>query len=168
MLYTEDGKFHISALESDYVQELRKLRNLPEVWNYLANPLLINEVIQENWFRSMSLDPTKQYFTITRDGELVGCIWYDEWDQTNASCRVGIFIHPKYQRKGIAKRVMKVFMDFLLNDMNMNRVWLLVRTDNMPAFNLYIHLGFKVEGTQKNAIYRNNKWHDYIMMAVTK
>ena len=140
------------------------MRNKSEIWKNLSNSSLVNELEQERWFESQSLDPTKQYFSIMVDNKMVGCMWYHDWDRINSSCRVGIFIHPDHQKKHIAYHSLKVFIKYLHEDLNIHRIWLLVLKENKPAIKLYKKLGFIKEGTQSQAVFRDGKYHDYLMM----
>ena len=51
---------------------------------------------------------------------------------------------------------------------NMNRLWLLVLETNKRARNLYSKMGFKEEGCQRNAIFKNGIYVDYHMMSILK
>jgi len=174
MIYSKDGLIKIESLKKEQIEELRKMRNLPDVWKNLSNPFEINELEQERWFTTQSLDPSKQYFTLmifnpeTTEFDMVGCVWYDEWDRTNSSCRVGLFIHPYFHRRKIGKRSLEAFIEFLQKDMNIHRIWLLVMRENKIAKKLYDRLGFLAEGIQFEAIFRNGVWHDYVMMSLLR
>ena len=170
MIYTDDNEFFIGSLVYQDIQKLRELRNYPYIWKFLSNPFEVNELEQEKWFEKMSLDQTKQYFLIksTQDEDIAGCVWYDEWDRTNSSCRIGIFISGQYQKLKVATRVMEAFIGYLREDMNIHRIWLLVMDTNKPAIKLYNKLGFVKESVQHEAIYRGGKYHDYLMMSLIK
>ena len=151
-------------LEKNQINQLRLMRNKPEIWKNLSNSALINQLEQENWFASQSLDPTKQYFAIMQDNKMAGCMWYHDWDRINSSCRVGIFIHPKFQQQNIGYHSLKTFIKYLHEDLNIHRIWLLVLKYNKPAIKLYKKLGFIKEGTQSQAVFRDGRYHDYLMM----
>jgi diamine N-acetyltransferase len=50
----------------------------------------------------------------------------------------------------------------------MNRLWLLVLENNEPAKNLYKKMGFVNEGVQRQAIFKEGQYHDYIMMSLLR
>jgi len=156
----------IIILEEKHIQNLRKARNMRAIWHYLSNSFLINEIQQIEWFKKQSLDNTKQYFVILVKDEFAGCIWYEEWDKINRQCRIGLFIHPKFQRKNIGYKISKLFLNYLFNDLNLHRIWLLCLESNKKAIKLWEKLGFKEEGIQKEAIWRDGKYHNYIMMGL--
>ena len=47
-----------------------------------------------------------------------------------------------------------------------HRLWLLVAAYNQRARNLYTKLGFKEEGIQREGLYKNDQYFDYIMMSM--
>ena len=48
----------------------------------------------------------------------------------------------------------------------MHRVWLAVLSTNKIAYNMYQKHGFKEEGVYREAVFRDGKYHDYIIMSV--
>ena len=50
----------------------------------------------------------------------------------------------------------------------MNRLWLLVLENNEPAKNLYKKMGFVNECVQRQAIFKEGQYHDYIMMSLLR
>lgn len=158
----------ILPLEKRHLESLRRLRNNPQIWRCLTSVLPIDPKSQIDWFEQLCSDKSRRYFAIEKNGEFVGMVRTKEWDQINQSVIVGIDILPNHQRQGIATRAYNLFLDYLFNHANINRVWLLVAEFNKPALNLYRKLGFKKEGVQRQALFRDGKRHDYIMMSLLR
>lgn len=159
----------LKSLEKKHLDKLRVLRNDRETNYYLTSVIPINEEMQEDWFKRISLDPTKIYMAIEgMKGEFIGLVRNDEWDKINRSIRIGIDIAPEYRRQGYASEAYDLLFEFYFNNLGINRIWLLVVVYNKAAISLYEKLGFKIEGKQRQAIYRNNKFNDYIMMSILK
>jgi RimJ/RimL family protein N-acetyltransferase len=160
-------KVFMDTVNEEDLEVLRVMRNSGSTWKYLSNTFQINQQNQIKWYIDQSLDLTKQYFLIRqlKTNSAVGCVWFDDWDRINSHCRIGIFIADGYKRRGYALDSLQGFIDYLHNSLNIHRVWLLVHEDNEAARNLYTKLGFKNEGIQKDAIFRNGKYSNYIMMA---
>lgn len=163
-----DKTITILPLEKRHLESLRRLRNNPQIWRCLTSVLPIDPKSQISWFRQLQSDKNRKYFAIEKSGQFVGVIRTDEWDQINQSVRVGIDILPDHQRQGIATRAYNLLLDYLFNQVNINRVWLLVAQFNTPAINLYRKLGFKKEGIQRQALFRGGKRHDYLMMSLLR
>jgi len=160
---------NIKILEKRHLEKLRLMRNDPEINIFLTSVIPITEYMQEEWFKRLGLDSSKMYFSIeNKRGAFMGIVRCDEWDKINQSIRIGIDIFPAYQRRGLATETYNFFVKHLFEDLGIHRVWLLVVAFNKPAIQLYKKLGFKVEGTQREAIFRNNKFNDHIMMSVLR
>lgn len=159
----------IKPLEYKHLEALRLLRNDETTNVYLTTIIPVNEVMQKAWFEKISLDDTKMYLAIeNKKNEFVGIIRADEWDKVNKSVRIGIDIVPTQRQKGLATEAYKLFLEYLFHHLSINRIWLLVVEYNKAAFSLYTKFGFKVEGKQREALFRNNKFNDYIMMSILK
>lgn len=162
-------KIIIKPLQKKHLEMLRILRNDPETNYFLTSIVPINEHMQEEWFKKISLDDSKMYLAIeSKRKAFLGVVRCDQWDKINQSIRVGIDILPEFRRQGYATEAFKILLTFLFNELALNRIWLLVLDYNKRAMHLYKKLGFRIEGKQREAIFRNNKFNDYIMMSLLK
>ncbi len=165
----KNNQIIIKPLEKKHLGSLMNLRNDPEIRFYLTSILPINEHMQEEWFKTISLDDSKMYFAIeNRKGEFLGLVRCDEWDKINRSIRIGVDIIPTQQRKGYSTAAYTLLFRYLFHDLGINRVWLLVTEYNKKALALYKKLHFVEEGKQRAAIFRKGKFHDYMMMSILK
>ncbi|MEE8113794.1 MAG: GNAT family N-acetyltransferase [Nitrososphaerales archaeon] len=57
---------------------------------------------------------------------------------------IGGDIHKDFRRRGYGVRAYKVLIPFLFNTPQINELFLEVLETNMPAFNLYLKLGFQM------------------------
>lgn len=165
----KNNQIIIKPLEKKHLEGLRILRNDPEIRFYLTSAFPINEYMQEEWLKKISLDSSKMYFAIeNRNGEFLGFVRCDEWDKINRSIRIGVDIVTSRQRKGYATAAYTLLFRYLFRDLGINRVWLLVTDYNKRALALYKKLGFVEEGRQRAAIFRKGKFNEYIMMSILK
>ncbi|MBT0730921.1 GNAT family N-acetyltransferase [Rosenbergiella nectarea] len=77
----------------------------------------------------------------------------------------GIAVDSHYTRRGIARQLIDFGLDYAFNWLAAQRVELSVFADNQAAIALYQHLGFVVEGTQRQAALKNGRYQDTIMMS---
>jgi len=163
----ETERLNLKVLERKHLEPLREMRNEPNTWHWLTDVSFISEVGQEEWHRKLSQDKSKMYMAVEdKDGNFVGALRSDEWDRTNNSVRVGSDIARAYRGQGYGTEALGSFVDYLFKQQNMHRIWLLVVDENEVARKLYRKLGFKEEGKQRDAIYRDGSYHDYISMSV--
>jgi RimJ/RimL family protein N-acetyltransferase len=154
------------VIEEKDLEWARILHNSPEVLYMLTDTSFVNEKQQQKWFEKISLDNSSRRLIIEFNNERIGIARLDDIDYINNSICVGLDIHKKFRGKGHGFKSFKVLLKYCFDELNMNRVWLLVADFNTKAFNLYKKLGFKEEGRQRERLYRNGKYNDYIMMSI--
>lgn len=156
-------------IEEGDLKMLQKLRSDPKIWMNLGNIRMVNTEMQKEWFVKISHLPQCGYYAyLDARGKLLGLIRTDEIDLINKSIRVGGDIFVKYQGKGYGTRMYDLIFTYCFDYLNMNRVWLFVLDSNTKAISLYGKMGFQKEGIQREAIYRNGKYHGYIMMSILR
>ncbi|MBN1263798.1 MAG: GNAT family N-acetyltransferase [Candidatus Pacebacteria bacterium] len=163
-----DGSILIRPVNQDDLESLRQLRNHPETRRFLTYNKVISKKQQHAWFARLPQNTSCQYLTIEKEDQFAGVIRLDEQDQANRSIRIGADIALKHRRQGIATRAYQLMLDYLFIKKRINRVWLLVADFNQPAINLYKKLGFKREGIQYQSLWRDKKWHHYLMMSILR
>lgn len=163
----ETERLHIKKLEREHIEPLRQLRNEPTTRQWLTDNRTVTQGEQLKWYIGLQEDDSRMYLAIEdKEGEFVGVIRSDEWDRDNESVRVGSDIVPEERRKGYGTEALGAFVNYLFEEQDMHRVWLLVVDKNEGARRLYEKLGFKEEGIQREAIFRDGEYHGYIMMSV--
>lgn len=160
---------NIRLVEKADLAFLKEMRSDPEVWMNLGNIDMINMDKQDKWFISINNDKTKSYYILneTLAKQPIGFVRTDEIDYINRSMRVGADIYKPYRKKGYGRQTLDLIKKYCFDYLNMNRIWLLVLETN-GAFDLYKKVGFVEEGRQRNAIYRDGKYIDYIMMSILR
>lgn len=165
MFYSD--KVAIRAIEEDDLPFLTDLRNFPSTWTNLGTVQFLNLESQKLWLVSLAKDKTRAYYMLidARSNARLGLIRMDEIDHINKSIRVGCDIHPHWRGQGFGTQAYKLIFNFCYDELNMNRVWLLVLEDNEVARNLYKKVGMHEEGIMREAIYRDGRFKNYIIMS---
>ena len=106
---------------------------------------------------------------INESKEHIGNIKLDPVNYKHLTTTLGIMIGDKSSwGKGYAKESMRIVIDFVFNELNFRKINLGVVKNNQEALNLYLKLGFKIEGTlEKQGIYDDN-YCDTVLMALFK
>jgi RimJ/RimL family protein N-acetyltransferase len=124
---------------------------------------------EEEWIKSQKTSTNGEYNFAIEDIEskkyIGGCgIQKVNWLARTAT--VGIMIGNKeYWGKGYGTDAMKVLLDFIFNNMNINKVKLSVFSFNTRAQKSYEKCGFVVEGVLKEELFKDGKYYDEIVMA---
>jgi putative acetyltransferase len=154
----------IRAREPGDWQEIAALRALPRVrWGTLAMPFESAEAA-----RKFLENPPEGRTSIVAvlDGRIVGTA---DLTRDKGRCshvgHIGMCVHDDFHRRGIGARLMAALVDTADNWLNLRRLQLAVYVDNAPAIALYKKFGFVVEGTRRDAAFRDGAFVDDHMMA---
>jgi len=99
--------------------------------------------------------------------EPIGHISYRNWDKRNRSAEIGIEIAKLSERgRGYGQDALYHFLDFMFRFLNLNRIMLKTRVDNIAAQRLYKKLSFKNVGIMRDAWFdsRDCKYVNFLYM----
>ena len=171
------GDVGFRPIEQRDLERVRHLRNDPSTWVYLGGVDHVTPDQQAAWFCSLQDDKTRAYYTafinqidpdfpIATEGPFLGVIRTDEIDLQNRSIRVGLDIDPTKRGQGCATKLYCALLKWLFDYRNFHRVHLAVLESNTIGLKLYLNAGFKEEGRQRDAIWRDGAWRDYLLMSI--
>jgi RimJ/RimL family protein N-acetyltransferase len=159
-----------------------KREDLKKVWNFINQentmkflrpgiPFPYRFEEEEKWYDSISAMSEKNYtFAIERieDDEYIGGCGINEIDWKNSYCEIGIFLSEDYCGKGYGTDALRTLVDFIFNEMNLNKVMLNVYSFNDRAISSYKNVGFVEEGRLREHIFRNGKYSDELIMSILR
>ena len=106
---------------------------------------------------------------LKRGDRLIGSAGLMRVDWQARSAGYGIHIGmPSEWGKGYGTEVTRMIVAHAFDSMNLNRVWLEVHVTNLSAIHAYEQAGFRHEGTQRQAVYREGGYRDMLMMAILR
>lgn len=166
-------KVRLRAYEKEDVIYAWKYINDEEIKRLLMPgipyPLTFEE--EEKWFQQQSAFKDTYNFAIETldEGKYIGGCGINHLDWKNSVATVGIFIGDKdYLSKGYGTDAMYTLVGFIFNQMNINKVKLNVYSFNERAIKSYKKCGFKIEGTLRQEIFRDGKYHDEYVMGILR
>lgn len=155
-------------LDEEHLEWARLLHNDPEVISMLTDPHVVSKEEQKRWFANLQKSNSSERALVFWGKEVIGLVRLDQIDYYNKSVCVGLDIHKDFRGKGLAKLVYRKMFKRWFEGEGFNRVWLMVAMYNLRAQNLYKKLGFKEEGIQREALFKNGKFYSYSMMSVLR
>jgi len=169
----EGNLVRLRAYERDDLEKARMIYNDPEVNKYLRPdipyPLRVEDEIK--WYER--LDPFGRggySFAIERlsDGEYIGSCGIDNVDWKNSRAAVGIFLGKMHWNHGYGTDALSVLVDFCFNEMNLHKVYLYVFSYNERAIHTYEKIGFKVDATLRDNIFKDGRYRDELVMSILR
>lgn len=159
-------KFWLRPLERGDLDFLRVVRESAAV--FLGTFVLMGRESQEEWFDVLRSDCTRQYFVFGSGCTRMGYVRIMGIDWVNRSMSVGGDIAKEYRGKGYGLEMYRLVLDLGFNKWNMNRLWLKVMATNGVALRLYRRCGFVVEGVERQAVLRDGKAENYVLMSMLR
>ena len=100
---------------------------------------------------------------------MIGNCSFMDVDHTARSAEVGLFIGDKScWNQGYGTEVMRLLLRTGFGTLNLNRIFLRVDEDNKGGIRAYEKAGFVHEGLLRQAIYREQQYHDMLIMSVLR
>jgi len=166
------------ALRDFRVEDVRSLRGWlgrSEITRYLyaaALPKTLRETEAYVEEQMSGADPLNRAFVITlralrADASAIGVAGCHHINWPNRSAEIGIFIgEPEHLGKGYGTEAMELLLACAFNELNLHRVFLRVFDFNRRAIESYRKCGFQEEGRLREALFRQDDYHDVILMSI--
>jgi RimJ/RimL family protein N-acetyltransferase len=166
-IYFEHGGIRFRSIREEDLPFIQELRNDPSTWMHLGDPRPLKRGIQKKWLESLDSSSDRFYYIAENETGLpIGLVRMDEYDPVNRSIRVGADVVPAQRRKHYGLAIYQAIKEYGFRHLGLHRIWLLVLSTNTAARALYKGAGFSVEGTLRQAVFRNGKWVDYVSMSI--
>lgn len=140
----------------------------PEVRRFLSlyRPLSLND--EERWFEGLGKGADQEIFAIeTVEGRHIGSVGLHSIHPRDRSAEAGIFIGEReYWGKGYGTEAMRLMLGFGFGQLNLHRIFLHVYAYNERAIRSYLKCGFVREGVLRQAVFKNGKYSDVLVMGI--
>lgn len=125
---------------------------------------------EKEYIKNSLADKKRMNWAIyTKDGAHIGNTGLHDIDKKNLKAVWGIFIGDKnYWGQGLGTDTLRTVLEYCFKKLKLNRVELGVFKFNPRGQRCYKKCGFRVEGVKKQAIKKNGKFIDDIIMGITK
>ena len=156
-MWLESGSLRLHLVRAEDDSEFRIVQErLPE-WYHLSEKVLYAQNM-----------PDRMTFKIQYEGKTVGAAellnirWY------NHKAEIRFWLLPEARGKGLAKTALELLMDLAFNTLNLHRLEAEVYDYNSKAQKLVEKLGFRKEGTLREAKFYNGTYHDIIRYGILR
>lgn len=126
----------------------------------------------ENWFQSYLKNRSYNVrcaICLSESDEMIGVAYLlnIDWIARNAEFAISIWA-SKYRDKGIGKKASNLLLNHGFYDLNLHKIYLAVIEKNVRAIELYKKLGFNLEGIMREAVFKDNTYHNLVMMGILR
>ncbi len=99
-------------------------------------------------------------------GFITGCIGLHSIDWKNKKTSIGYWLAAEYQGRGIMTEACRSIIDYLINDLGLNRVEIRAAELNKKSRAVPVRLGFIQEGIARQAEWLYDHYVDHVIYAV--
>ncbi|NOK62583.1 MAG: Protein N-acetyltransferase, RimJ/RimL family [Chloroflexi bacterium AL-W] len=126
---------------------------------------------EEEWFASITKDPTIKYFGIVvcEGQQLIGNISLKQINYRHGTAEIGIGIGEKSTwGKGYGSEAIRLMVDYGFTFLGLHSICLWHTSFNERGHRAYLKAGFKVAGQWREAALFDGQRYDHVLMDITR
>ena len=120
-----------------------------------------------DWLDRLPRETSQILFAIREANrpEMIGFVLFKNFQPAYQTAELGVRIGVEGDRgKGFGTRAVRLAMDYAWSVLNLHRISLNVLAHNERAIVSYLHAGFVMEGTLREAAFIDGQWRDVVVM----
>jgi diamine N-acetyltransferase len=140
-----------------------------DVMQYFANRQApISEADERGYISALVASATDRAYSIFADNDYVGQCSINQiyWPARNG--RLFVVVRRDMQGRGHGPAAVRQLLDTAWHDLDLRKLWLIVRRDNRAAQAMYLKLGFDFEGVLRDEYCVAGDWYDMVRMAIVR
>lgn len=158
----------LTTVDESHLNDMRDARNDYSTWKWCRQPSLILEQQHKQWFDWQAKDSNTAMYSIRHElVNFVGVCGLTGVDWVNRRAEFSLYIAPFYRGKGKASAALKTLFSHGFNDLNLNLIWG-ETFDGNPAYDLFLKLGMKHEGTRRDFYFKDGKYIDAHLISLRR
>jgi ribosomal-protein-serine acetyltransferase len=106
--------------------------------------------------------------SVVWNGKNVGSVGFHNLDTDNKSAHIGYWLAKEAQGKGLITRCCRVLIDYLFDELNLNRIQINCNVENVKSRAIPERLGFQLEGIHRQVEFFDNRYGDWAIYAMLK
>lgn len=169
-MYRND-RIKLRGFRKEDASKLVELRDdFDAVKSFIGSPFPVNLQTEEEWISNMYPPGLKEKIYLVAEemetGVFIGYCIANKINYINRNSEVGFIFHKDSRGKGFFRDVNVLFYNYLFNEINLFKVYTFVLVENKKALDMYLKLGFKIEGEIKEHIYQDGKYKDVYFVSL--
>lgn len=167
-----ESRVYLRALEPDDYKTSIKWRKDDEIWGMLGGAMYyVSEAYEKKWVEDAIFNSKDIKLAVCEkeSNKYIGNVYATDIDLINRSCTSHVLIGDHdFWNRGFAPEAYQLLLNFLFNERNINRVQALVLESNVASLKMHQKVGFKIEGTLRNSVFKNGKYQNQILLSILK
>lgn len=165
-------RVYLRAFEPDDYKTTIKWRKDDEIWDMLGGTkYFVSEAFEKQWIENTIFNSkdVKLAVCLVENDKHIGNVYMTNINEINRSCVSHVLIGEKeYWGHGYAREALLLAIDYMFNERNIHRIQANVLVSNVASLKMHEKCGYKLEGTLREAVYKNGKYQDQYVLALVK
>jgi len=155
----------LRALERDDLRFVHHLTNNRRVMSYwFEEPYESFVELEDLYLKHIHDQSERRFIAESTSGERIGLVELVEITYIHRRAEFQIIISPENQGKGYGPTVTRLAIDYAFRVLNINKLYLVVSTENEAAIAIYRACGFIEEGRLIDEFFVNGHYQDALRM----
>ena len=166
-------KLTLQPVEYRHMSWLKTMRNNPEIMDFCRQPYLLNEIVQEEWFKRISKSNEMIPFIVSdqslSDGkEWVGYCAFSNIDPVSKRAECSYFMSPEHRNNGYGEEAIFLLLQYGFYRLGFQKI----DTDTFDFNKLEIEFnkkcGFEESGRHVRHYFKRGRLIDSIILYITR
>ena len=159
----------LRRLEAKDIPGMLEWMHDPEInrW-YRFDAVSMTEERAEKFIAGSFTETDRHYAIADDDDNYLGTISLEDIDRVNAHALYAVSLRAKAQGHDIALAATKMLLEIAFRELDLERVYLNVLSDNMRAKRFYEKAGFHYEGCFRKHLKLRGEWRDWDWYSILK
>ena len=169
MIVNLDKKVELKLVGKEHLELLMNWRNSETVSQALFTSTHLTMEDQLRWYEKYKNDRGQIRWIILSDGKPIGTTYLTDIDTINKRCESGWFIPDREDRSmNLALTIRWNIFDYVFDTLKLHRQYGYILAENKGVVRFLRVGGFDIEGTMKEHVFKDGKYHDVIVAGITK
>ncbi|HKM32286.1 MAG TPA: GNAT family N-acetyltransferase [Oscillospiraceae bacterium] len=162
-------KVELRSVTENELELLMNWRMRPDISQYMMNDVKLTMEMQRKWYEKLKTSDTQLRWIVWVDDVPIGSIYLLEIDHKNKNAELGVFIaETQYRNLKMLLYIHWNLFDYVFSETDLHRLYGCIMEGNEGMIRFNIANGSEVEGTLKEHIYKNGKFHNLTYVGITK
>ncbi|MCL7762844.1 GNAT family N-acetyltransferase [Polaribacter sp. Z014] len=173
MMKLTGKKITLRALEPEDLDFLYQIENNESFWEISHTQTPFSKFILKQYLENAHLDiyEAKQLRLLIEDTSTkrqVGMIDLFDYNPMHKRAGIGILIHPKFQKQGLATEALSLLIQYAFSYLNVHQLYANITADNSKSLSLFKKHNFQKVGIKKDWILSEGKFKDEVLFQLIK
>lgn len=160
---------HFRRITAQDLEMIMAWRTMPEISRYMYTDFTADIKAQQVWYDSIRSDPTRLDWLIVVDGEGVGLVSIVRISALHSRCEWAYYLaSPDVRGRGIGRSVEMNVLNHVFASLGMHKLCCEVFVSNDIVIKIHEKYGSVIEGTRREHIHKDGKYHDIVEMAILR